>query len=891
MQFSGVAIREGPGTVIGRYKLLQLIGEGGFGSVFMAEQTQPVHRKVALKIIKLGMDTRAVIARFEAERQALALMDHPHIARVLDAGATETGRPYFVMELVRGDPITDFCDANHLCVSERLDLFTQVCRAVQHAHQRGIIHRDIKPGNVLVSMQDGRAFARVIDFGIAKALADRLTEKTLFTEYRQFVGTPAYMSPEQAAGTLDIDTRTDVYSLGALLYELLTGSAPFDARELRSAAYEEMRRIIREVEPPKPSTRLNQSMQTLVGIAANRRTESKRLGGLVRGDLDWIVMKALEKDRARRYESANELAADILRHATGEAVIAVPPTALYRFGKFARRHKAALATAAALFGVAIAGASISAWQAMRAHRALAVAVTRTNEADSARARALKARANAIAQTRLAKHQLADGLVSQGDALRLAGRTLNARDRLVQSRNLYQELGLSVMPADLGLFSLAIEHPPALMTYSVKGVAWSIAFSPDGRTALSGSLDGTLKLWDLPTGQVLRTFPKHASGIISVAFSRDGRSAASCYYDLAIKRWDIATGRELSNVTARLSNMMHVAFSPDGQTALCCGYDPAPRLIDLATGAEIRAFSGHLGGAESVAFSPDGRTALSGNGSAVGGLTLWDIATGKELRTFSGHTHLVESIAFSPDGRTFLSGSRDRTLKLWDVATGRNLRTFSSHTDAVESVAFSPDGRTALSGSDDGTLKLWDIASGMNLRTFAGHTGPVHGVVVSPDGRAALSCSNDGTLKLWDLSAGQEPRTFQEHGGSVQSVAISPDGRMALSANQDKTLTLRDIATGKKMRAFSGHAAPVESVAFSPDGRTALSGSEDKTLKLWDLSTGKEIRTFSGHGGPVYASRSPPMAGWRSRPATMAQCGCGISRRPGKSAGSWGMPTL
>jgi serine/threonine protein kinase len=271
---------EGPGAKIGPYKLLQLIGEGGFGSVFMAEQERPVRRRVALKIIKLGMDTKQVIARFEAERQALAMMDHPNIARVFDAGTTETGRPYFVMELVKGEPITEYADHNHLTIPQRLELFSQVCHAVQHAHQKGIIHRDIKPRNVLVSTQDDRSLAKVIDFGIAKAMSTQLTDKTLFTEFKQLIGTPQYMSPEQAAGSLDIDTRTDIYSLGVLLYELLTGTTPFSAEELRSAAYDEMRRIIREEEPPKPSTRLSQSTGTLASVAALRRSEPKKLGSM-----------------------------------------------------------------------------------------------------------------------------------------------------------------------------------------------------------------------------------------------------------------------------------------------------------------------------------------------------------------------------------------------------------------------------------------------------------------------------------------------------------------------------------------------------------------------------------------------------------------------------------
>src|SRR5262245_562576 len=290
------------GTTIGPYKLLQQIGEGGMGTVYMAEQLRPVQRRVALKIIKPGMDTRQVIARFDAERQALAVMDHPNIAKVFDDGATDTRRPYLVQELVKGVPITDYCDQSHLTITQRLELFEQVCQAVQHAHRKGLIHRDIKPSNLLVSTQDDKPLAKVIDFGIAKATQARLTEKTLFTEFRQLIGTPEYMSPEQADGSLDIDTRTDVYSLGVLLYELPVGRPPFESRELRSKAYAEMQRIIREVDPPKPSTRLS-TLEALPSVAAQRSTEPRKLSASVRGELDWIVMKALEKDRARRYES------------------------------------------------------------------------------------------------------------------------------------------------------------------------------------------------------------------------------------------------------------------------------------------------------------------------------------------------------------------------------------------------------------------------------------------------------------------------------------------------------------------------------------------------------------------------------------------------------------
>src|SRR5262249_53340771 len=336
---------------ISRYKLLEKIGEGGCGVVYMAEQQEPVRRRVALKVIKLGMDTKQVIARFEAERQALALMEHPNIAQVYDAGATDTGRPYFVMELVKGVPITRYCDENCLSTEQRLRLFVQVCQAIQHAHQKGIIHRDIKPTNILVTDHDGVPVPKIIDFGIAKATTDQqLTDKTLFTAFEQFIGTPAYMSPEQARlSGLDIDTRTDIYALGVLLYELLTGKTPLDQKELLAAGLDEMRRTIREKEPIRPSTRLSTMLEgELTTTARHRRTEVPRLMHQVRGALDWIVMKALEKDRARRYETANGLANDVQRYLADEPVVARPPSKLYRFQKLARRNRLAFGAAGAV---------------------------------------------------------------------------------------------------------------------------------------------------------------------------------------------------------------------------------------------------------------------------------------------------------------------------------------------------------------------------------------------------------------------------------------------------------------------------------------------------------------------------------------------------------------
>jgi serine/threonine protein kinase len=398
------------GAIIGPYKLLQKLGEGGMGAVWVAEQHQPVKRRVAVKVIKPGMDTRAVIARFEAERQALAMMDHPGIAKVLDAGATDNGRPYFVMELVKGIPITKFCDQEHLTPRERLELFVQVCQAVQHAHQKGIIHRDLKPSNVLIALYDGKPVPKIIDFGVAKATTQKLTDRTVFTEVGQIVGTVEYMAPEQAElNNLDIDTRADIYSLGVLLYELLTGAPPFTARQLRNAAFTDMLKIIRESEPPKPSTKVSSSAE-LPAIAAKRKLEPAKLTKLLRGDLDWIVMKCLEKERNRRYETANGLAMDVQRYLNDEPVLASPPTLRYRLRKYWRRHRGALLAAGVIVLVLIGGMIGTSVGLLQAERSRSIAEAKEREALDEKARAVASQKQAMEALRATTDDVVEQLI-------------------------------------------------------------------------------------------------------------------------------------------------------------------------------------------------------------------------------------------------------------------------------------------------------------------------------------------------------------------------------------------------------------------------------------------------------------------------------------------------
>jgi len=441
---------EQPGDLIGRYKLLEQIGEGGMGTIWMAEQREPVRRRVALKIIKLGMDTKNVIARFEAERQALALMDHPHIAKVLDAGATDAGRPYFVMDYIKGIPILEYCDRERLDTSARLELFTSVCHAIQHAHQKGIVHRDIKPSNVLVTLHDGVPVPKVIDFGIAKATNGELTTKTLFTEHRQMIGTPAYMSPEQAEMSgLDIDTRSDIYSLGVLLYELLTGTTPFNAKALLESGFDEMLRAIREDEPHKPSTRISKLGDTGTRTAQQRRVELRRLGVLLRGDLDWVVMKCLEKDRTRRYETANGLAADVLRHLHDEPVTAGPPSATYKLRKFVRRHRVPVIAASVVLTALVAGVVGTSWGMVAQGRARAARLQQQLD-DEKRTSLEHARLGRNAEAVASLLARCEEALRAGDASEAAIALDAARKRAAEGGADGEAERLARLAADLGL---------------------------------------------------------------------------------------------------------------------------------------------------------------------------------------------------------------------------------------------------------------------------------------------------------------------------------------------------------------------------------------------------------------------------------------------------------
>ncbi|MCW5554801.1 MAG: serine/threonine protein kinase [Verrucomicrobiae bacterium] len=820
---AGPPASESPAQVIGRYKLLEKIGEGGFGEVWMAEQREPVKRRVAVKIIKLGMDSRQIVARFEAERQALAMMDHPNIAKIFDAGTTEpslsgssgresaqtstdedqsrltsaatigVGRPYFVMELVRGIKITEYCDQNQLPTRERLNLFILVCQAIQHAHQKGMIHRDIKPSNILVTLHDGVPVPKVIDFGIAKATQGELTDKTVFTQFQQFIGTPAYISPEQAEMSgLDIDTRADIYSLGVLLYELLVGQTPFDAKEMMKGGLDALRQIIREKEPLRPSTKLSQTL-----VAANVsslkspgrklateeevRADSRRLLrvkesiALLRGDLDWIVMKCLEKDRTRRYETANGLAADIQRHLANEPVVARPPSATYKLQKAWQRNKLVFTAGAVVAVALVAGIGVSAWQAIRATRATKGEFQQRVAAQTAQTKAEDEQRRADAQARKAS-----------ESEQNSRRFLYAADINLAQQSLKQN--------NLGKARRLLErHRPQPGEEDLRGWEWRY-------------------LWQLTRSSALVTLTNRPTPGISVSFSPDGTRLAVSWWDGRVDLWDVPGRRWIRALTDRHPGRL--AFSPVRNLLAGTSEPNVVTLYDLDSDRQSLLWRAPYPGAWDVrdlSFSQDGSrvviyagTAYDKRGTSTGsyGDQVWlvNVASSQiESRhpTLDSRENYFGAAQLSPDNRRLYvarseASNRRYNIQCLDLATDQELwQTEPQQDHGLTTLALSPDGRVLASGSghEDPTIRVWEAATGQLLRQLDGHTGWVCKLAFTRDGRRLISAATDQTIRIWDINSRDEPMVLRGHTDEVYAVAISESAQLVASASKDGDLVL------------------------------------------------------------------------------------------------------
>ena len=876
----GSASIEGPGTRIGRYELLELIGEGGMGLVYLAEQKEPVKRRVALKIIKPGMDSKQVVARFEAERQVLALLDHPNIAHVLDAGTTGTGRPYFVMEYVKGLSIIQYCDQNKVNIEQRLKLFRQVCEGVHHAHQKGIIHRDLKPSNILVSVHGDRVVPKIIDFGIAKATTQPLTDKTVFTSQGQLLGTPEYMSPEQVDLAMqDIDIRSDIYSLGVVLYELLAGVLPFERESLARLGFVEVQRTIREIEPASPSMRLSSLGEQAKAIAESRRTQVVPLARRLHRELEWIPLKAMRKDRCRRYRSAAELADDVQNYLDGHPLTAGPETTVYRVKKFVRRHAGSVATAALIAVTILLGLVISTAMYLRAEDARQKEATARAQAEQATKKEAAARTEAeqakeeetVARTQAEQAEQATKQKAEELRRNLYVNSIQLADAKHSEGNIARarEL-LSSCPNDLrGWEWDRLNHTldqSAMTIRTNQDGSIALALSRDGKRIASSGWDKTIKLWDVDSGSELVSIgqgEKKAtsrallykgdvsgyrlalSGIAgSLAFSPDGGQIASGHWSGEIKIWDAATGKQLKTLDGHKNWCDSIAFSPDGKQIVSAGGDKTIKLWDVMSGTELATLRGHEWGSAHVAFSPDGKQIASRGED--GQIMVWDTVTSQSMWSTEGLGFWAESVSFGPDSKLLASG-RGNDVKIWDAGTGSHLMTLRGHEAPVNRVSFSPDGKCLASCGYDNMIKVWNIATGETVMTLRGHERVVRNVAFTPDGKRIVSSSVDGTVKIWDTVATSALTRLVGHNDIVWSVAFSPDGKRLVSAGAYDGIKIWDVESATELNTICKSPGSWTNIAvsavFSPDGTRVVSGYRYGTFRIWDAATGDLIMSL------------------------------------------------
>lgn len=862
---------------VGRYKILQKIAEGGMGEVYMAEQDTPVKRRVALKLIKSGIDSQQVIARFEAERQALALMEHPNIARVFDAGTTDEGTPYFVMELINGIPLTDYCDKHRLSINERLELFIPVCRAVQHAHMKGIIHRDLKPSNVLVARYDSAAIAKVIDFGLAKATSHRstLTDKTMFTEFGQIVGTLQYMSPEQAElNQLDVDTRTDIYALGAMLYELLTGSTPLERALQANKILLKALEIIREVEPPLPSTRLSESAEATSGVSLQRRIDSTKLCKLLRRDLDWIVMKALEKDRNRRYETASDLADELRRYIAGEESTVHPPSLTYRIRKIARRHSRTVTTVGAIFLLLIAGLIGTGSMWMRAESESIRATREASAAKLAQRQELKTRQ----EIEIQRDQIAEAKIAAQKSLARSDLFLaHARwdaDRFGDAIKLLQGIPEEHRHIEWFLARDKFRGGAITCTGHTDQVTCT-EFSPDGSRIVSGGDDHSIRIFETSSGKQLSVIEQHRDSVTAIRFVNDDQFLTGSK-DGSIRIWslgqakligtlietdepivDVTINRDRSLVSAIVGSKRILVWSlSDNEIVRKFDVDHAIRLVADPSGDRLYAISGALPPGHKMPLGPGKRPEL----------IEIDIKSKAVNSILLSESLIISTVDISPNGdRIAIAGvpvpndldfdlgmTSPKKTSIYTVAikhtdggegefgnyfldlssSSKLVARFVGQSDAITAVRFTQDGLGIIAGSNDGTVEYWDFTDDASRRVIAGHTSTINNLAICNDGTTVASCGADMTLQI-----GRLPRT--DFGVPLHLYAMglargSRDGRK-FAFSDSSSIYLVDL--DRESHTQEKISSAVVSLAFHGD---LLAAWKNSLVKILDSGgTGKE----------------------------------------------------
>jgi len=820
------------GKHIGPYQLVRELGSGGMGEVYFAIRADDeFHQEVAVKLIRSGQDSAAVVSRFKTERQILASLDHPNIAKLLDGGRTPEGQPYFVMEYVPGVPITDYCDEKKLKIRQRLELFIQVCEGVQYAHQNAIIHRDLKPANILVTGVDGKPVPRIIDFGLAKATSPTLPEHTQLTRFGHLMGTPDYMSPEQADPQVRIiDTRTDVYSLGVVLYVLLTGLLPIEAKRRDNQPLDEFLRQLRETDPSRPSIKVNTARDIFRLTAEARNTEPKQLVSALRGDLDWITLKALERDRERRYATPAELAAELRRYLNHEPVLARPASSAYQLTKFIRRHRVAAVVASLVGTLAIAAAIAGLF-----------AVHKELESEYQTAQALQAQSRLLTQA--AGQRLKDGdlAVAQGIILEVLSNPRFRAVRTPAADSVFED----IRAADVQLAVLS-GHDDNVM---------SAAYSPDGMRIVTASVDKSARIWDARTGVQLAVLSGHGSSVYCAAYSPDGTRIVTASADKTARIWDARTGAQLTILSGHGDEVSCAAYSPDGSRIVTASFDKTARIWDALTGLQLAVLSGHGDLVLTAAYSPDGTRIVTASDDRTA--RIWDARTGVQLVVLSGHGDRVASADYSPDGTRIVTASRDKTARIWDARTGLALASLSGHGSFVYSAAFSRDGTRIVTASNDKTARIWDARMGAQLVVLSGHDGYLYSAAFSPDGTRVVTASVDKTARVWDARIGAQLQVLSGHESYLYSAAYSPDGTRILTASIDNTARVWDARTGLQLATLSGHRDYLYSAAFSPDGTHIVTASGDKTARIWDSRTGAQLAVLSGHGGSLDSATYSP----------------------------------